>query len=100
VSAAISSHIAIMILRLFHQIELSMNSCSCFADLRKYKDPLHVDRKTPSAGDAASRRHIEVGWNFIDWEPISNRWIIVESGVRRGRTTAADLTGGGALDRS
>jgi hypothetical protein len=71
-----------------------------FTDLRKYEDPFHDDRKTPSAGDAASRRRIEVEWNFIAWEPIGNRWIMVESGVRRGWATAADRTDRGALDRS
>ena len=34
-----------MIPCLFHQIELSMNFCSLFADVRKYADPFHVGTK-------------------------------------------------------
>jgi len=95
--AATSSHIAIMILCLFHQIELSMNSCSSFAELRKYADPFHVGGGAGSAGTRGGAMRSRSNGISSDREP--NRWVGAEP-ARVCLMTAADLLRGGTLHRS
>jgi hypothetical protein len=62
--AATSSHIAIMILCLFHQIELSMNSCSSLltfgnAQICSTLAGGRIGKKT------RHREALKVEWNFI-----------------------------------